>query len=145
MNPLPPFTFCLCHRRRPLLRITLVSLATATLFILAGVLDTIPTRANVSYLTKLSRVIRSAARSIRLEYTIAAVAAIALATLNHRFLTQRKEESGILNAIGHSRRWLALRTMKETGGMAGIAWGVGAAVCRSASRLCRISSTALTA
>ncbi len=64
-----------------------------------------------------------------LEYMIAAVAAIALATLNHIFFTQRKEEFGILNAIGRSRRWLVLHTMKETGGMVGIAWGVGAVVC----------------
>jgi len=64
-----------------------------------------------------------------LEYAIAAVAAIALATLNHIFFTQRKEEFGILNAIGRNCRWLVLRTLKETGGMVGIAWVVGAVVC----------------
>jgi hypothetical protein len=64
-----------------------------------------------------------------LEYMIAAVAAIALATLNHIFFTQRKQEFGILNAIGRSRRWLVLRTMKETGGMLSIAWVIGALVC----------------
>jgi ABC-type antimicrobial peptide transport system permease subunit len=64
-----------------------------------------------------------------LEYMIAVVAAIALATLNHIFFTQRKEEFGVLNAIGHSRRWLVLRTMKETGGTLGIAWVIGAVVC----------------
>jgi hypothetical protein len=64
-----------------------------------------------------------------LEYMIAAVAAIALATLNYIFFAQRKEEFGILNAIGRSRRWLVLRTMKETGGMVGIAWVIGAVVC----------------
>jgi len=64
-----------------------------------------------------------------LEYMIAAVAAIALATLNHIFFTQRREEFGILNAIGRSRRWLVLRTMKETGSVAGIAWVVGAVLC----------------
>lgn len=57
MNPLSPFTYYLCHRRSALLQVTLVSLATATVFILACVLDTIPTCANVTYLTKLSRVI----------------------------------------------------------------------------------------
>jgi ABC-type lipoprotein release transport system permease subunit len=64
-----------------------------------------------------------------LESMIAAVAAIALATLNHIFFTQRSEEFGILNAIGHSRRWLVFRTMKETGSVVGIAWVVGAMLC----------------
>ncbi len=64
-----------------------------------------------------------------LEYMIAAVAAVALATLNHIFFTQRREEFGILNALGRSRRWLVLRTMKETGSVAGIAWVVGAVLC----------------
>ncbi len=64
-----------------------------------------------------------------LEYMVAAVAAIALATLNHIFFTQRREEFGILNALGRSRRWLVLRTMKETGSVAGVAWVVGALLC----------------
>jgi ABC-type lipoprotein release transport system permease subunit len=64
-----------------------------------------------------------------LEYMIAAVAAIALATLNHIFFTQRREEFGILNALGRSRRWLVLRTMKETSSVVGIAWVVGAVLC----------------
>ena len=64
-----------------------------------------------------------------LECMIAAVAAIALATLNHIFFTQRREEFGILNAIGRSHRWLVWRTMKETGSMVGIAWAVGAVLC----------------
>jgi ABC-type antimicrobial peptide transport system permease subunit len=64
-----------------------------------------------------------------LEYMIAAVAAIALATLNHIFFTQRRQEFGILNAIGRSRRWLVLRTMKETSSILGIAWVIGAVAC----------------
>lgn len=64
-----------------------------------------------------------------LECMIAAVAAIAMATLNHIFFTQRKEEFGILNAIGRSHRWLILRTVKETGNIVGIAWIIGAALC----------------
>jgi ABC-type lipoprotein release transport system permease subunit len=64
-----------------------------------------------------------------LECMIAAVAAVALATLNHIFFTQRKEEFGILNAVGRSRRWLALRTTKETGSVVGVAWVVGAVLC----------------
>jgi putative ABC transport system permease protein len=64
-----------------------------------------------------------------LECMIAAVAAMGLATLNHIFFTQRREEFGILSAVGRSRRWLVLRTMKETGSVVGVAWVAGAALC----------------
>ena len=64
-----------------------------------------------------------------LECMIAAVAAVALATLNHIFFTQRQEEFGILNAVGRSRPWLVWRTMKETGSVVGVAWVVGATLC----------------
>jgi ABC-type antimicrobial peptide transport system permease subunit len=64
-----------------------------------------------------------------LECMIAVVAATALATLNHIFFTQRSKEFGILSAIGHSRWWLMRRIMKETGGMIGVAWVVGAVLC----------------
>jgi len=67
--------------------------------------------------------------SALLEYMIAAVAAIALATLSYIFFTQRKEEFGILNAIGRGRRWLVWRTMKETGSVVGVAWVVGVVLC----------------
>ena len=64
-----------------------------------------------------------------LEFMIAGVAAIALATLNYIFFTQRKTEFGILNAIGFSRLWLVLRTMKETVSVVSIAWLIGAMLC----------------
>jgi ABC-type antimicrobial peptide transport system permease subunit len=57
------------------------------------------------------------------------VAAVALATLNHIFFSQRKEEFGILNAVGRSRLWLVWRTIKETGSVVGVAWVVGAVLC----------------
>ena len=63
------------------------------------------------------------------EFMIAAVAASALAILNHIFYSERKEEFGLLNAIGRSRSWLVMRTVKETGSVVGIAWLIGAAVC----------------
>jgi len=66
---------------------------------------------------------------VALECMIAAVAAIALATLNHIFFTQRREEFGVLNAIGLSRQWLVWRTIKETGSVAGVAWALGAMLC----------------
>jgi putative ABC transport system permease protein len=64
-----------------------------------------------------------------LECMIAAVAAVALATLNHIFFTQRREEFGVLSALGRSRRWLVLRTIAETGSVIGIAWFAGAVMC----------------
>ena len=64
-----------------------------------------------------------------LECMIAAVAAVALATLNHIFFTQRKEEFGVLNAMGRSRLWLVWRTIKQTGSVVGAAWAIGAALC----------------
>lgn len=64
-----------------------------------------------------------------LECMIAAVAAIALATLNYISYTQRREEYGILNAIGHGSRQLIWRTMKETISVIGVAWAVGAILC----------------
>jgi hypothetical protein len=63
------------------------------------------------------------------ESIIALVAAIAMAALNYIFFAQRREEFGILHAVGHSRSWLLLRTVKETGSVVVVAWLIGAAVC----------------
>ena len=63
------------------------------------------------------------------EFIIAVVAAFALAILNYIFFSERKEEFGLLNAVGRSRSWLVLRTIKETSSAVGIAWLIGAAVC----------------
>jgi putative ABC transport system permease protein len=57
------------------------------------------------------------------------VAAVALATLNYIFVLQRKEEFGVLHAIGRSRRWLVSRLIGETGSVAGMGWMAGVAVC----------------
>ena len=57
------------------------------------------------------------------------VAAIAVATMNYIFFTQRREEFGVLHAIGRSRPWLVFRTVKETGSTVGLAWLIGAVVC----------------
>ena len=46
-NPLSPFTYYRRHVRAALLQIALISLATVGLFILVGVLDTIPLRVNL--------------------------------------------------------------------------------------------------
>jgi len=52
-----------------------------------------------------------------------------MATLNYVFFTQRREEFGTLHAVGRSRLWLVLRTMKETGSMITVAWLIGAVLC----------------
>jgi len=63
------------------------------------------------------------------ESMIAVVAALALAALNHISFAQRREEFGILHAVGHSRPWLVLRAVRETGGVVAIGWLAGAAIC----------------
>jgi len=63
------------------------------------------------------------------ESLIALVAAVALATLNYIFYTQRWDEFGILHAIGRSRGWLVFRTFRETGSTVAIAWRIGATIC----------------
>jgi ABC-type antimicrobial peptide transport system permease subunit len=77
---------------------------------------------------------RRAAQSILLlfaaiESIIAVVAAIALAVLNHIFFSQRRDEFGVLHAVGRSRPWLVLRTVRETGSVVTVAWLIDAAMC----------------
>jgi ABC-type antimicrobial peptide transport system permease subunit len=57
------------------------------------------------------------------------VAAIALAVLSYTFFAQRREEFGILYAMGHSRAWLVLRTVGEATSVVAVAWLIGAAMC----------------
>ena len=63
------------------------------------------------------------------EGVIAVVAAIALAVLSYTFFAQRREEFGILHAMGHSRHWLVVRTLGEAVSVVAVAWLLGAAVC----------------
>lgn len=63
------------------------------------------------------------------ESLIALVAAVALATLNYIFFSQRWEEFGILHAIGRSRLWLIGRAFRETSSTVLMAWLIGAAIC----------------
>jgi ABC-type lipoprotein release transport system permease subunit len=86
-----------------------------------------------TYDTRL-REMRQATRNMFLlfaavESVVAVVAAIALAALNTVFFTQRLDEFGILHAVGRSRSWLLLRTVKETMSVVGVAWLIGAVVC----------------
>ncbi|MBN2391823.1 MAG: ABC transporter permease [Anaerolineae bacterium] len=96
--------------------------------------STFSTQARIRTYAMEEREYREMTTSIVLTFTllecmIAAVAAIALATLNHIFFTQRREEFGVLNAIGRNRRWLVLRTIKETSSVVSIAWIFGAVLC----------------
>ncbi len=63
------------------------------------------------------------------EVIIAIVAAVALAVLSYVFFAQRQEEFGVLHAIGRSRPWLVLRTVRETASTVTIAWLASAVVC----------------
>jgi ABC-type lipoprotein release transport system permease subunit len=64
-----------------------------------------------------------------IEGVIAVVAAVALAILSYTFFTQRRDEFGILHAVGHSRRWLILRTIAESSSVVGVAWLLSAVLC----------------
>jgi len=64
MNPVSPLTYYHRHKRSTLLLIVLVCLATAGLYVMVSVLDSIPLRAQFSYLTKVSRVYPAASDSL---------------------------------------------------------------------------------
>jgi ABC-type antimicrobial peptide transport system permease subunit len=64
-----------------------------------------------------------------MESIVAVVAAVALAILNYIFVAQRQDEFGILYAVGHSRAKLIIRTLRESAGVTGAAWLIGAACC----------------
>jgi predicted lysophospholipase L1 biosynthesis ABC-type transport system permease subunit len=56
------------------------------------------------------------------ESVIAVIAAIALAGLNHIFISQRQPEFGILHALGFKRLKLVVRALQETIFTTGTAW-----------------------
>ncbi len=64
-----------------------------------------------------------------IESVIAVVAAVALAILSYTFFIQRRDEFGVLHAIGHSRRWLVLRIARESVSVVAVAWVLGAVLC----------------
>jgi hypothetical protein len=63
------------------------------------------------------------------EIVVALVATVALTVLGYIFFTQRREEFGILHAIGRSRAWLVKRTAGEMASIIAIAWGISALIC----------------
>jgi ABC-type lipoprotein release transport system permease subunit len=74
-----------------------------------------------------------------LESVIALVAAVALGILNYIFFAQRREEFGVLHAMGRSCPWLVLRTVRETVSVVGLAWLIGAAICVGGLILAQVS------
>ncbi|NLF77694.1 MAG: ABC transporter permease [Chloroflexi bacterium] len=64
-----------------------------------------------------------------MESIIAIVAALALAGLNYIFVTQRRTEFGVLNALGFSRRQLVGRVARENLFITGFAWVGGLLGC----------------
>ncbi|MFB0536500.1 MAG: FtsX-like permease family protein [Anaerolineae bacterium] len=64
-----------------------------------------------------------------IESVIAIVAAVALAILSYTFFIQRRDEFGVLHAIGHSRQWLVLRTAWESVSVVAVAWLLSAVLC----------------
>ena len=88
----------------------------------------------VSTYGSVSDEMRASARGFLLllagaESVVAVVAAFALAALNYIFFSQRRGEFGVLCAVGRSRAWLMLRSIKETAGLVAGGWLVGALVC----------------
>jgi ABC-type lipoprotein release transport system permease subunit len=64
-----------------------------------------------------------------MESIVALVAALALAGLNYIFVTQRRAEFGVLNALGLNRLQLVWRVVRETLFTTGAAWLVGLLGC----------------
>jgi hypothetical protein len=96
MNPLSPVTYYLRHKRSALLQIALISLATVGLFVLVGVLDAIPLRANVSYLTKLSRALPTGG------------------ALDPAVVSRVQTHSDVARAIPDNGLWISLPTLLGT-------------------------------
>ena len=64
-----------------------------------------------------------------LESIIAAMAAIALAALNHIFVMQRRTEFGVLHALGYGRSFLVRRGIADVASAVGMAWLLSVALC----------------
>jgi ABC-type lipoprotein release transport system permease subunit len=63
-----------------------------------------------------------------LEVGIAILAAIGLTIINYFFITQRRSEFGLLNALGFNHKTLVRRVFRETAFLVGIAWGISVIV-----------------
>ncbi len=60
---------------------------------------------------------------------VAVIAAAALAVLNYIFYSQRRDEFGVLHAVGRGQGWLTWRAGRETLFTTTVAWLAGAALC----------------
>jgi putative ABC transport system permease protein len=73
------------------------------------------------------------------EGIVAIVAAIALAILSYVFFAQRREEFGILSALGRSRRWLLWHTVVQMLSVVIVAWLLGALACLAGLAIMQIA------
>jgi ABC-type antimicrobial peptide transport system permease subunit len=64
-----------------------------------------------------------------IESVSAVVAAVAAGLLSYTFFAQRRQEYGVLHAIGHSRSRLAWLTVRESVGAVVVAWLLGMMLC----------------
>jgi ABC-type lipoprotein release transport system permease subunit len=100
----------------------------------------LPSGSRVTTFDELVREVRQAKQGMMLlfaaiESTVALVAAVAMAALNHIFFSQRQDEFGVLHAAGFSRGWLVRRAFRETALVVGLAWMLGAVLCLVAMAL----------
>jgi ABC-type lipoprotein release transport system permease subunit len=64
-----------------------------------------------------------------IESVIAVVAAVAAGLLSYTFFAQRRQEYGVLYAIGHNRSKLVWLTVRESAGTVAVAWLLGMMLC----------------
>jgi ABC-type antimicrobial peptide transport system permease subunit len=64
-----------------------------------------------------------------IESAVAIVIALSLAVLNYIFVSQRRSEFGVLNALGWHRLKLVWRAVRETAFTTTMAWGFSVALC----------------
>jgi len=57
-----------------------------------------------------------------MEVGVTIIGSIAISVMSYIVFNQRREEYGILYALGYNRKWLIWRTIKETGALMLIAW-----------------------
>jgi hypothetical protein len=91
-------------------------------------------RVKIETLGTSYRLWRGSVQTIQMSNAISmtvltAVAGLGLAILNALFFTQRRDEFGILYAVGHDRARLITRALRESVSITAAAWLIGAAIC----------------
>jgi ABC-type lipoprotein release transport system permease subunit len=91
-------------------------------------------RVKIETLGTSHRLWRGAVQAVQMANALSmvvltAVAAIGLAILNALFYTQRRDEFGIIYAVGHGRTRLITRALRESVSITAAAWLIGAVLC----------------